>query len=382
MAKTALKKDRMELDAAFRILDYTEGMREQMFVMSNEGNTGFLFDEERADAAGNVTDVMGNETHPFLTFYIGEDAFDISHESVLQAFKLIGLPVKYGEQTPMPLVHPHLTYWFANKGGDHKALIKGDKVVSFCRPGTVVYSTRRLLESLIAGGLHEDSSGIINFYHDIYETHFGIVDESLTRRLPDGSELVGGVQFQTSLVGLKPLSLSPLVIRSTERTTAGEREMYEGAAMSTAMPQMNYDRTIDQRRLKLPPEEAEMLGDSYSFVRNSTSFIIEQIGEEFDRIEGLANLTLDEHAGPFLDDIISKYKLPPRIYNPVMQEFAHSESSRSALELWMSFGHLGLKDLDLTPRLRRMVFQTAGEIARHPAICNNCHRSLPNPEDL
>ena len=35
-----------------------------------------------------------------------------------------------------------------------------------------------------------------------------------------------------------------------------------------------------------------------------------------------------------------------------------------------------------SPRLKRVMFETAGEIARHPAMCNNCHRSLPNPDDL
>jgi hypothetical protein len=48
------------------------------------------------------------------------------------------------------------------------------------------------------------------------------------------------------------------------------------------------------------------------------------------------------------------------------------------LELWMAFGHLGLRDLELTPRLRRMVYQTAGELARHPQACDSCHRSLPD----
>lgn len=382
MTQTALKRDRMELDSAFKILDYTEGMKEQMFSMTADGNTGFLYDEAAAEAAGNVVDALGNEPHPFLTFHIGEDVFDISYESVTQAFKLIKLPVKYAENTPMELVYPHLSYWFKHAGAEHKALIKDDKVVSFCRPGTSVYSTRLLLERLLDGGFERETSSIVNFVHDIYETHFAVVDDSITRRLSDGSTLIGGVQFQTSLVGLKPLSLSPFVIRSTERTTAGEVELYEGAAMSTAAPAMNWDRTIDQRRLKVPPEEAELMGDAYKFTTTSAAFILDHIEEEFDRIENLQGLVLDEHAGKFLDDILKKYKLPPRIYNPVMQEFSHSESSRSALELWMGFGHYGLTDLEIDARLRRNIFQTAGEIARHPAMCNSCHRSMPDLENL
>lgn len=380
MSTTTLPRDRMSVESTESILQYTEGMHERLFRMDAEGNTGFLFDAEQHAASGGTTG-EGASTHPSLEFYIGEDVFAISPESVSQAFKLIGLPVGYAENTPMNLVFPHLQYWFANKGGENKALIKDGRVVSFCRPGTSIYSTTKLLDSIFDGGLDRDTSSIVNFYHDIYETHFTVLDESFKRPLPDGSVLIGGVQFQTSLVGLKPLSMSPFVLRSTERSTAGEVELYEGGSMSTAFPELKWDRHIDSRRLKAPPEEAELLDDAYSFTRQAVSTIMDGIDEEFERVAGLRTILLDQHAGPFLDDIIKKYKLPPRIYNPVMQEFMHSSSKRSALDLWMGFGHVGLRDLDLTPRLKRMVFQTSGEIARHPAMCSSCHRSLPSFTD-
>lgn len=380
MVATTLIRDRMSIESVEGILRYTEGMQERLFRMDPDGNTGFVFNEDDYVSAGGAVD-DSTPSHPFLTFYIGEDAYDISHESVSQAYKMIGLPANYAALTPLEMVHPHLQYWFTHKGGENKALIKDGRVISFCRPGTNVYSTQRLLKSVFDGGLDRDGSSIVNFYHDIYETHFTVLDDSISRRLPDGSILIGGVHFQTSLVGLKPLSFSPFVLRSVERTTAGEVELYEGGAMSTAFPEIKWDRTTDAKRLKAPPEEAELLDDAYSFTRKATALIIEYIEEEFDRVSGLNTIVLDSHAGPFLDDIIKRYKLPPRIYNPVMQEFMHSSSTRSALDLWMGFGHVGLRDLDLTPRLKRMVFQTAGEISRHPAMCKSCHRSLPSFSD-
>jgi hypothetical protein len=240
-----------------------------------------------------------------------------------------------------------------------------------------VYSTRKLLESILGDVILPENASIVNFSHDIYETHFTVLDETVSTKLPDGSILTAGVQFQTSLVGLKPLSLSAFVYRSTERTTMGDTELYEGGSMSTKLPELKWDRTNDSSKLNMVPEEAELVGNCYSFVAEATEFILEHIQEEFERIENLGKIVLDKHAGNYLDDIIKKYKLPPRIYDPVMQEFAHSESQRTALDLWMGFAHIGLKDLDLTPRLKRMVFQTAGEIARHPDMCNKCHRSLP-----
>ena len=382
MTATLLKSDRMSLEDVYRILEYTEGMQERLFILNEESKAGFVFDSEAYGKAGGVVDVLSNDSHPFLKFHIGEDEYDISYESVSQAFKLIGLPVGYAEKTPLHMVVPHLDYWFKHKGGEHKILVKDGRVVSFCRPGTAVYSTKRLLDSMLGSVVLPENASVVNFYHDIYETHFTLLDDTISEKLGDGSTLIAGIQFQTSLVGLKPLSLSAFVLRSMERSTMGEVELFEGGAMSTALPALNWDRTNDKRKLGLAPEEAELVGNCYTFTENSVEFIVSHIQEEFARLKTLSKMTLDNHAAPFLDDIIKKYKLPPRIYQPVMQEFQHSESSRSALELWMSFGHVGLKDLELTPRLKRMVFQTAGEIARHPAMCNACHRSMPTFDDV
>lgn len=381
-APPSLKSDRWALDEVFRILDYTEGMQERAFVMTEDGKAGFTVDQEAMERHGAGVDAEGSMAHPYLKFHIGEDEFDISAESVVQAYKLIQLSEKFATATPMRLVFPLLDHWFRNKGGEQKALIKGGKVVSFCRPGTFVYSTRKLVESLLGDVILPENASVVNFTHDIYETHFALLDESVSVKLPDGSTLTGGIQFQTSLVGLKPLSLSPFVLRSLRRTTQGEEELYEGGAMSTAVPALNWDRTLDKQRMSLPPEEAEAVGNCYEYTAQSAEFIMRTINEEFDRIKGLAKMRLDNHAGKFLDDIIGKYKLPPRLYQPIMGEFSHSESARSVLDLWMAFGHLGLRDLELTPRLRRMVYQTAGELARHPQACDSCHRSLPDFHDV
>lgn len=373
-----LKPDRYLLEQVERLLDYTEGLQERAFMLTKEGKAGFSVDEEMMEKTGAAVNVSGLQPHPFLRFHIGDDEFDISADSVVQAYKLIGLQAKYAEKTPMKLVSPHLDYWFRNKGGEQKALIKnGEKVISFCRPGTTVYSTRRLLSSMLQHIPREHAS-ILNFYHDLDETHFTLLDESRTKRLKDGSTLTAGIQFQTSLVGLKPVSMSPFVLRSMTRTTAGEEELYEGGAMSTATPPVNWDRNTDKQRMGLPPEEAELLGTVYDYVAQHAEFVLNAAVEEFDRVQALFSHLLDDHGAKFLDDIVGKYKLPPRLYAPVMQEFSHSESTRTVLELWMAFGHLGVRDLELTPRLRRMVYQTAGELARHPAACNTCHRSLPD----
>lgn len=375
MTVTELKRDRMSLEEVYRVLDYTEGMQQRMFRMSQDGNVGFTLDDEAVEQQGGGFEGLPATPHPFLTFHVGTDEYKITNEAVIQAFKLADMPSKLADQVPLRVTEPLLNWQFKNQGSERKALVRDGVVVSFCRPATEVYSTRKLLEAVVSNMFDENVS-VVNFSHTIEETHFTVLDESVSERLPDGTLLIAGVQFQSSLVGLKPLHLDAFVLRSTERETGGEREVFEGGALSTSFETHAWDRTNDQKRLSAEPDTAEKIGTAYDFAASAAGLVLGDIAAEFERVAHLSEHTLDQRVGPYLDDVIKKYKLPPRIYLPIMQEFAHSESNRSTLDLWMAFGHVGLTDLELTPRLKKMIFQTAGEIARNPAMCSTCHRSM------
>lgn len=379
---TALRADRMTLADAYRLLGYTEGLAERAFKMTKDAKVQFVLDEAALKEHGTGHAMMASERHPYVSFHIGSDEYPLSQEGLRRAFKESALPAKLTEELPLNLTIPILNHQFATLGSERKALIHDDMVVTFARPSTEIYSTVRLLKALVEDHMDEDNVFILNFSHTIEETHMTVLDETLSTKLDDGSVLVGGIQFQTSVLALKPLQLDMFVLRMMERDTAGDVEIYQGGSMSGAVQSVKWNRKADAKRAELPAEQAEKMLTAYKFVGQTTSDMLRQLHEEFDRVSALADVRLDQHVGPYLNDILEKHGVPPRLYNPVMQEYSHSESSRAALDLWMGFGHVGLTDLEIDARLRRMLFSVAGEIAAHPDLCDNCHRSLPSAPDF
>jgi len=372
---TELKPDRRSAEEVEKFLDYTEGLDQRHFRMSADGDVEFLLDREGLEDGNGLSD-LPLAPHPNLTFRIGSDEFQMTNEAVAQAFRTGAPPAKLVDSVPLDVTEPLLNWKYRNKGKEFKALLRDGVIISFCLPGTEVYSTRKLLDSILVNMVRENAS-IVNFEHNIRETAFTVLDDTVSERLDDGSVLTAGVHFQNSLVGNKPLQVMSFVLRSTERHTGGEPELFEGGGISRAIQLHAWDRTLDARRIAAEtPEEAQRIGTAYDFVAAATGQVLGTISEEFHRVTHLSEHTLDQRVGPYLDDIIKKFKMPQNRYQEIMQEFAHSESNRSALDLWMAFGHVGLADLELDPRLKRMMFETAGEIARNPAMCSKCHRSI------
>lgn len=347
-------------DEVLEIVEPTESIEERLFTL-NSSIVKFTYDEE-------------GESPPRV--FIAGDPLELTKEGYLNACKLIGLGRKYVERTPVNLVMPHLNYWFGNLGGERKALILDGKVFAFMRPGTEVYSTRKLIESLVSSleACGYEDIMFDKIHHTINETQISIVIGDVYRDLDNGHRVYGGVQLQNSILGLKPLIISSYIHQNVydlnggmiSVTTSGQWDRKLGTSAEEIAEFLKKD-------LEFNPDDVYSV---YDWVDQSTRDIKNRVNYEFKNVANLLQLGVGPHSGVFFNDIFKKYTVPVILRKAIHEEYADRDG-HSIYDLWSAIvATTGRHEVRGNPEAARHMMLVAGEIAAHPHSCTSCHRLL------
>lgn len=356
-------------DEVIRLVDSTENLTERQFELL-DGRA--KFEMVTLDAQGREA-AEGEDGTETIVIKIAGERFRLNVDSFKQSAKLIGFPQgPYLENTPIDLVIPHLNYWFDNLGGERKALIKDGTVLAYIRPGTEIYSTKQLVESMCS---KLEEMGHSNYFfekvtHDLYETQFAVVLPNITYDMPNGDVVLGGLQFQNSVLGLKALSVSGYI-------------HHPGGAMISTTTKAQWDRRLGTTRVELDEmlengsteEELENVYDVYRWIKDATTDVL-GVRRDFVKVAALNNFNIGSHVGTFFNDICKQYKIQTALRRAAQEEYGDQEG-QTLYHLWKALTIVANRDeVSDRPDWRRHIMLVAGELSAHPDSCDGCHRLL------
>jgi len=345
-------------DEILELIEPTEDIVERLFDL-NDNVVKFTYNEN-------------SEAPPKVI--LSGDIFELTAEAYMNACHIIGLGRNYSTRTPVELIIPHLNYWFANLGGQRKALIRANKVVAFIRPGTEIYSTKKLIESVYDTFTELGYKEVMfdKVYHDLLETQFSVVLRDKKNLSDDGELLQGGLQFQNSILGLKPLVVSAYVNHSVGEDNGG---------MISVLTTGQWDRRLGTTAQEISEFlekgiefDAEDVYSVYDWVKQSTKDINMRLEKEFSHVNNLKRIGVGSHAGVFFNDIYKKYNIPIALRKAVQEEYTDRDGN-AVYDLWAAFVAVtGRHEVRGNPASMRHMMTVAGELAAHPERCTECNR--------
>jgi|SRR5688572_7897027 len=340
------------------LIQPTEEIEERLFDL-NANVVKFTFDEKTEEPPKVI---------------LSGDVFELTSEAYMNACQIVGLGRAYSTRTPIELIVPHLNYWFANLGGQRKVLIRGKKAVAFIRPGTEIYSTKKLIEAIYDKFESLGYKDIVfdKVYHDLLETQFSVVLRDKFKESEDGEILYGGLQFQNSILGLKPLVVSAYVNHSVDEANGG---------MISVTTTGQWDRRLGtsaqeiseflERGIEFDPEDVYSV---YDWVEQATSDVNLRLEKEFAHVNRLKGIGVGSHAGVFFNDIYKKYNIPISLRKAVQEEYTDRDGN-AVYDLWAAFVAVTSRhEVRGNPSAMRHMMTVAGELAAHPERCNECNR--------
>lgn len=345
-------------DEILELIQPTEEIEERLFEL-NGSTVKFTYNEDNDDPPKVI---------------LSGDVFELTAEAYMNACHIIGLGRSYSSRTPVDLIVPHLNYWFSNLGGQRKVLLRGNKAVAFIRPGTEIYSTKKLIES-IYNKFEELGYKQIYFdklHHDLQETQFSVILKDKFKESDDGEILHGGLQFQNSILGLKPLVVSAYVNHSVGDSNGG---------MISVTTTGQWDRRLGTsaqeisdfiaQGIEFDPEDVYSV---YDWVEQATSDVNIRLDKEFGNVNKLKYIPVGSHAGVFFNDIYKKYNIPISLRKAVQEEYTDRDGNE-VYDLWAAFVAVtGRHEVRGNPASMRHMMTVAGELAAHPERCGECNR--------
>lgn len=309
-----------------------------------------------------------------LDILISGERFGLTEDAYYEANKIIGLGKGYVKKTPVPYVVPHLNYWFDNMGDEKKALIKDGKVITFIRPGTEMYDLSQMVEALCSTVEEEgyDDYYFEKVYHSFDETQLSLVLRDKTHVMQNGNILVGGIQFQHSLLGKKPTILSAYIHEEVAGLAGGMISGQNSNKWNRKLTTVtaNFQDLFDE---DFEPDP-EGVYNIYTWIEGVTRDIIGRITREFESILQLPEFNIGGHAGTFLNDVFAKYKVPTSMQRSVREEYT-DQDGQSVYDLWRAITAVsGRAEIADKPEAMRRIMMVAGQIATSPQSCPGCHR--------
>lgn len=342
------------------VIEPTEGIEERLFEMA-QGVVKFSFDPETEDPPKVI---------------LSGDVLELTSESYMNACQIIGLGKSYSSRTPIDLIVPHLNYWFPTLGGQKKALIKDRKVVAFIRAGTEIYSTKKIVETICTklNSLGYKEIFFDKIHHDLHETQFSVVVGDKTKDVGNEETIHGGLQFQNSILGYKPLVISSYINHTVSDANGG---------MISVLTSSQWDRRLGSTAEEIaefldkdPDLDVDEVYSVYDWVDQTTVDVEQRLDKEFGTVARLKTIAVGSHAGTFFNDIYRKYKIPVVLRKALQEEYADRDGN-SVYDLWAAMVAVtGRHEVRGNPAAMRHMMLVAGEIAAHPDRCNECHRLM------
>jgi hypothetical protein len=332
-----------------KLLEETEGLKEELFELG-EDSVEFICDLE-------------DEDNP-LKFKINSSKYNLNAESTLQILNFAKMPKSVIDEYDIDIIATAVNWYYANKGGELKALVKDKTILAFTRPGTEIYSTVELIKEMVRAleGFDITEFHFDNVYHTLKETYFSLVVPHKSHDLDDGDILRAGIFFQNSLVGLKPLTMNGYISRDYHENGMISAETVEKWSRKQAK---KSDDVID---------DAEDHYDVYTWAFDTADTIMRAFSREAKQIEYLSKMEMGNHAGTLFGDIFKKNNIPVAVQKLVREEYV-DQPGQTVYDLWNSITLTANRtEIEDAIATRKKVMEAAGKLAAHPQSCTTCHR--------
>lgn len=342
----------LSLDDLKDVLDETEDLTELLFELS-EDNIEFTFNEDDDDP---------------LKVKINSETYTLTAESAMQALAFAKIPKGVIDVYDIDVIVPLINWYYSEKGGELKALIKNDSILAFTRPGTEIYSTVDMVDEMVRA---LDNFGITDFHfervhHTLKETQFCLVAPRHTVELENGDVLRAGIFVKHSVVGAKPLVMAGYLSRD-----------YSENGMISDQAVEQWNRKSAKKSEDVDDEDHY---DVYTWSYDTADTLFRAFKRDSDSVKDLQGLTVGNHAGTLFNDVFERNSLPVAIRKLVREEYV-DQPGQTLYDLWNAISLVADRaELEDNHVARIKVLEAAGKLAAHPQSCPSCHR-LTSEED-
>ncbi len=356
----------MTVEELTELLEVTEAVEEEPFEYG--GYTSVAV-EEKTGAASPLYLVLGErdaETGVAHEFALTQDA-------ATQLFKNFKIPPVLLENAPFDIILPVLNWFLANQPGSLKALVvrragQDDRIAAFCRVGTEIYSSVDMLNTMLTS--LRDKYGITevlvsNAVHDLNFTNYTLMFPQTAEQIEGtGEVLLTGLNFQTSVLGLKPTMVNGVVARDYH---------FNSMVSTTAVQQWNRKQARSASLDDIVDGDEESY-DVYDWLGEAVTGLHAIRNNDIVAVKRLRRLSLAGHSGEFLSDVFAKYSIPVGTRNIIRLNYEEQEE-QTIYGLWNAITETANDDeVQEKPALVRKLMEVGGELAFHPESCPSCHR--------
>lgn len=335
-----------------KILNETEDLSEHLFELS-EDNIEFLFDED-------------DEDFP-IKMKINSEKFSMTGEAVSQALAFAKIPKSIVEVYDIDLILPLMNWYYSEKGGERKALVKDKKILSFALPGTEIYSTVDIVDEMVRA---LDNFDITQFHfervhHTLNETQFCLVAPHQSYDLEDGDVLRAGVMVTHSVIGKKPLVMRSYISRD-----------YHDNGMISAEVEEKWNRKKGKKAEDIPEDVTDDADhyDVYTWAYDTADTVFRAFKRESKAIKELSDESMGNHAGTLFNDVFDKNSLPVAVRKLIREEYV-DQPGQTLYDLWNAITLTANRtELEDNVQVQNKVMLAAGKLAAHSTTCSSCHR--------
>lgn len=329
------------------LLEDTDGLKEVLFEL-DEDTVQFVCDLDSDNP---------------LKFKINSSTYNLTAESAMQILNFAKMPKSVIDEYDIEVIADAVNWYYGNKGGELKALVKDSDILAFTRPGTEIYSVTdiikemaRALENFDVTEFHFD-----NVYHTLKETQFSLVVPHSSYDLDNGDVLRAGVFVQHSVVGAKPLTMSGYISRD-----------YNENGMISAQAVEQWSRKKAKKSEDIDDDTNHY--DVYTWAYDTADTVMRTFKKEAEQISYLANMDMGNHAGTLFTDVFTKNSIPVNVQKLVREEYV-DQPGQTLYDLWNSITLAASRtELEDNVQARKKLREAAGKLVAHPQSCKTCHR--------
>lgn len=343
----------LNLEEMVKVLDETENLTENLFELS-EDNIEFLFDEDEDDP---------------LQLKINSDTYKLSAEAAMQALAYAKIPKGVIDVYDIDIILPLVNWYYAEKGGELKALVKNKTVLAFTRPGTEIYSTVDIVKEMVRA---LDNFEITEYHfervkHTLKETQFCLVAPHKTLELDDGDVLRAGIFVRHSVVGTKPLVMAGYISRDYSDNGMISDDVFE-----------QWNRKSAKKSEDVEDEDHY---DVYTWAYDTADTVIRAFKRDAGSVKDLQDLSIGNHAGTFFNDVFDRNSLPVAVRKLVREEYV-DQPGQTLYDLWNAITLTADRsELEDNTSTQLKIMEAAGKLAAHPQSCPSCHRLTDDGDD-
>jgi hypothetical protein len=368
-------RDKMiPLDGLRERLAETEPLPEQKIVTGGGDSSPVSF---RVDPDWDTQAALADDTALVPAYMRLDDRdYQLTKQGLLDAGAFIGIPRGLQQRTPHHLMESQLNWWFRTGFGEtsFRALLSeppnddnAPYVTAMSRAKTAPFSNLRILDTVLEK-VHErfgDGAEVLADYkltHGLPLTHVRLIMPGQQRVITGPSTVPDdvwstGVQWQNSLLGLRPTALHGYVFRWV--CTNGQTD--------TMVTSGQWNRRSDGA------DEEGM----YEWASQAVDEIFTGLEHTLDGVQATTEIPVEREVNLVLRDLFAQHTVPVREQQRVISELAETGGDWTMYAVMNAVTSVANTE-GLAPAAVKKLLEVGGHIAHaSEQRCGECHRIKP-----